>query len=876
MKANTTMADEIIHGFRDFHHPYKPYEIQEIFMETVYQVLEKGQVGILESPTGTGKSLSLICGAITWLRDHKGKMFEQGLEELQKNKEEPEWVIEQVKARRRREMVHQREDFELRLSQIRAKEKAIRDKFLRGERSSKKRKINHTNVDKHDDEQFVLEEYESDEDKKTHDKTARSLYSAETLLLLDELGMGPAADRKQDDEEIYDETKIYFCSRTHSQLTQFINELRRPKFPPSIVNSNDKEEKFEDLKHLTLGSRKNLCINPGVNRLGSLTAINERCTELQQSSTDSAKKCAFLPSEESQALVNSFRDHSLATIKDIEDMNSLGKEIGICPYYASRSAIKPAEIVTLPYPLLLQKTAREALGINLKGNIVIIDEAHNLMDAISAINSVEISLKQLKQAREQLGIYLLKFRNRLKGKNRVYIAQVIRLLDSLIEYLGKLGLSSQTDGTVSEKDLFAAKGIDQINLFKLTNYLQRSKIARKVEGYVAQTKVLALAKKPKTFDSVDPSQENSTPVIYRLIPLLLALTSPQKEGRLFFSKTSQEHVLLRYLLLDSSTQFREVVSSARAVVLAGGTMSPMSDYTFHLFPYIDENQINTLSCGHVIPKSNLLAWDLSKGPNEVEFEFTFKTLNNIDMIDELGRALLNICAVVPDGIIVFLPSYNYLNSVLTRWSVKDANSQSILQRLDTKKPIFKESKSESADATLHEYSRAIYSQRGGLLFSVVGGKMSEGINFSDALGRCVIIIGLPFPNIKSAEWKARIDYIETSSIERLKALHVAEGYNLDDISEKKKAEWKKKATELGKDFYENACMRAVNQSIGRVIRHKEDYAAILMIDQRFGSERIKKKLPGWIKDSMISKAGEKRFGILMGELSSFFRSKKSS
>ena len=37
----------------DFHHPYTPYDIQETFMRTVYQVLEDGKVGILESPTGT-------------------------------------------------------------------------------------------------------------------------------------------------------------------------------------------------------------------------------------------------------------------------------------------------------------------------------------------------------------------------------------------------------------------------------------------------------------------------------------------------------------------------------------------------------------------------------------------------------------------------------------------------------------------------------------------------------------------------------------------------------------------------------------------------------------------------------------------------------
>ena len=45
--------DKPSHDSRDFHHPYTPYSIQETFMSTVYQVLEDGKVGILESPTGT-------------------------------------------------------------------------------------------------------------------------------------------------------------------------------------------------------------------------------------------------------------------------------------------------------------------------------------------------------------------------------------------------------------------------------------------------------------------------------------------------------------------------------------------------------------------------------------------------------------------------------------------------------------------------------------------------------------------------------------------------------------------------------------------------------------------------------------------------------
>src|ERR1700760_4408762 len=144
-----------------------------------------------------------------------------------------------------------------------------------------------------------------------------------------------------------------------------------------------------------------------------------------------------------------------------------------------------SQIITLPYPLILQKSARDALGISLKDHVVIIDEAHNLMDSICSINSCSVTLSQLKRGRGQLLLYLQKFRNRLKGKNRVYVTQIVRLLDSLISVLEtKMAKDSPPEGVLSNSELLSGKGADQINLFKLDIYLQESKVAWKVDGYV--------------------------------------------------------------------------------------------------------------------------------------------------------------------------------------------------------------------------------------------------------------------------------------------------------------------------------------------------------------------------------------------------------
>ena len=62
---------------KNFRFPYKPYEIQRDLMMALYQCLAESKVGIFESPTGTGKSLSLLCAALTWLVDERNRISDE-------------------------------------------------------------------------------------------------------------------------------------------------------------------------------------------------------------------------------------------------------------------------------------------------------------------------------------------------------------------------------------------------------------------------------------------------------------------------------------------------------------------------------------------------------------------------------------------------------------------------------------------------------------------------------------------------------------------------------------------------------------------------------------------------------------------------------
>ncbi|TNN80021.1 putative ATP-dependent DNA helicase DDX11 [Liparis tanakae] len=85
-------------------------------------------------------------------------------------------------------------------------------------------------------------------------------------LMLRFRGAGDDSDDELVEEHV---NKIYYCSRTHSQLAQFVHEVQKSPFS-------------KDISLVTLGSRQNLCINEEVRRLGSIQRINDRCMEMQK------------------------------------------------------------------------------------------------------------------------------------------------------------------------------------------------------------------------------------------------------------------------------------------------------------------------------------------------------------------------------------------------------------------------------------------------------------------------------------------------------------------------------------------------------------------------------------------------------------------
>ncbi|KAM3184850.1 hypothetical protein ACTXT7_007573 [Hymenolepis weldensis] len=253
---------------------------------------------------------------------------------------------------------------------------------------------------------------------------------------------------------------------------------------------------------------------------------------------------------------------------------------------------------------------------------------------------------------------------------------------------------------------------------------------------------------------------------------------------------------LRFVILNPGRYLHDAVKQARSVILVGGTMKPFDEFIDQIFLPAGkvDTDVSIFSCGHVINAKS--------------------------------------------GVAVFFPSFDYLAVVWNCWK-----SSGLFARLQMVKTVFREPRTGTAlTEIMQAYVTAVSKKRGACIACVIGGKLSEGINFNDDLARAVIIIGLPYPNVYSTFMKEKLNFLEKHFGNR----------------------------SGGQRFCEALCMRSVNQAVGRSIRHAKDYAVVFLVDQRFTTNRrLRLLLPSWTQDVLKPLPSQK--DVLKQELVEFFR-----
>ncbi|KAJ2118021.1 ATP-dependent DNA helicase chl1 [Coemansia sp. RSA 922] len=168
-------------------------------------------------------------------------------------------------------------------------------------------------------------------------------------------------------------------------------------------------------------------------------------------------------------LMLDFKDATWSAIMDNEELAKEGRRRCTCPYYGARASINGAQVVALPYNTLLSRSARQAMGISLTGNVVIINEAHNLVDTILAIHSIALGWCTVRALLEMVLICFTSYWRRLKGSNVTYI------LKSLNKFMQSTTTDSNTR-VVSVNEFLTLTHAGHINVYKTDRYLRESKL----------------------------------------------------------------------------------------------------------------------------------------------------------------------------------------------------------------------------------------------------------------------------------------------------------------------------------------------------------------------------------------------------------------
>ncbi|PVU96159.1 hypothetical protein BB559_002471 [Furculomyces boomerangus] len=919
----------------EFSFPFEPYKIQLDFMKNLFSACENGNFGIFQSPTGTGKTLSLLCGSLSWLfRDNERHTYAT-----------PKWIVDQKRQKRVKERQQEIEDMQEKFDEWEKKIRKKETQMTNARRRELFAKTKKRGADKHSSEQNgetegalaeeILDDYISENETGGQDNQVR-----EWLKCFNEgkIYNGGNSDIGNEDDpslsyQIHPEPqprKVVYASRTHSQLKQTIKELKRTKFWTE-----------RKIRSVTIGSRMQLCINSKIKK-SSITAgqLNEKCIEMQKSTKKKTSKCPYLHKEHTPTL--DFVSKCRSDVLDIEDLVKVGNEMEVCPYYGARQAIQAAQIVFIPYNLLLVQDSRESLGLDLTNSIVIIDEAHNLIDSICNTHGSTLSWEVSKLALELTKAYFSHYWKRLNNQNTIYVRQLITLLKSICKYFdSKVKSSTKVFQKDQESIKKAAENksflefvegmtpntfigllkIEGINVFKLLKFLRTSQFSHKLTMFsdrIAKEKYekslennianksnnkTSLSKKQRlvsnnsgnnktTKNSLGNSNNSSSRMF---ISLKGNAKNEPENGKNEPKKNSNDNQIvgeLKYVLMDPSDAFKTITELPRAVILAGGTMNPIDDIVNQLgvvsdsidnkeikngiVPYVKHEEpkslpkkLHVFECSHVVPKNNISAMVLGKGPNNHEINLSYAGQNSEIVVKEAGFSLARLVKKIPGGMVVFFPSYSFLYSAYEKWI-----RNGIISEIQNSKKVFCEPRSktstvksevlektiqkettqhkqnseqESSQDVLLKYKSCIQEHGGAILLAVVSGNMSEGIDFSDSLARAVVMVGVPYPNLHSMELVEKIKFYQNK-------------HNKVNVknSEKNSSNTKFDMDRVGFEYYENLCMRAVNQSIGRAIRHINDYAIIILMDKRYSSPSITKKLPGWVLGNEIVQADKKQ------------------
>lgn len=344
---------------------------------------------------------------------------------------------------------------------------------------------------------------------------------------------------------------------------------------------------------------------------------------------------------------------------------------------------------------------------------------------------------------------------------------------------------------------------------------------------------------------------------------MVLLVDPFADGK----PNNSSGIKLCLWCMNPAIAFQSIKSQCSSIVLASGTLSPLSSFSAEL----DTPFSVRLEAPHVINVQNQVHVQALAKFNQVSMNASYANQNNPEYHAALGELMRLTVKLTPGGLLLFFPSYGLLTKMKNSWSRSGLMQDLSNDHSGAGAEVFVEPKdAKSLETVLKSYYGSIDSGRKAVLLAVCRGKVSEGINFANDYARCIMIVGIPYPaafdlavQLKKKHQDERVSkWIAARKKQQEAGTGAAAGLD---------------ATINGSEWYKLQAFRAINQALGRCIRHIRDYGSILLCDPRYQEGGTQAQLSRWVRSGIRStenfEDGVLPFHSFFKEAESFINSK---
>lgn len=430
-----------------------------------------------------------------------------------------------------------------------------------------------------------------------------------------------------------------------------------------------------------------------------------------------------------------------------EILQEYAQKYKLCPFELSLDVSMYCDGIICDYNYMLDPRVNLTRLIESSGNIVLIDEAHNLVDRAREMYSARLSKQMIMDCRKVT-----------KGK----LSKLHGILNKINTYF--IGLRNECDER--EQDWFYEND-EPKDLLKLLNlYINESE------------EVLIRGNKFEGYDDILN--------LYFEINRFITMIQLYDDNYVTYIKKESQEVILTIYCVNPSKNIKSYLSKFHAAIFFSATLSPIRYYIDILGGNEESYRIKLPS---PFDKDNLKVF---VSPINIRYKHRKRTLNDV---------VKKICTFISEekgNYMIFAPSYAYMNLLWEEF-----------EKIELQDYIFIKQESAMSEDEKEEFLANYRNSRNVIGLCVIGGMFAEGVDLPGDNLIGAVIIGVGYPKI------------DTNN-EIIREFYKEDGYDYS---------------------YVFPGVNKVLQGAGRVIRTENDKGRILLIDDRYITEKYSTLLP---------------------------------